>query len=401
MKDLSVMFLSEMCVLDKNSGAAIEMNDWLSCLADFGAKTSSVSMSLFDGTDEYPFQLEIAPTVDVKSNIGSRIRLHKDGTEHNIYNVGTSVGRKVGKELVRGFIKAAAEDIARIKPDIVIGFGSPNLVTLRKFARELGAKSVFYLANDSYTSEKVACFDEIDRVVTPSRALANLYKDRLGLSCDVIGNYLHSYNSIKRPTVAELDMRRKSGFITMVNPSIVKGGLFFLQIAAVLEKLRPQYTFLAIESRTQREHLESYVKNSNKLSNIWWLQRQSDMARVYTKSGILLMPSLWFEAAGRVVPEAQLHGVPVIAHKVGALPEQVGNGGKMIPVPQRFAAGFEKLPSPEEITPWVKAIDSAFSNSRSYRELSDRALVASANHNPIAVGQEIKSFCAKLLSNEQ
>ena len=47
-------------------------------------------------------------------------------------------------------------------------------------------------------------------------------------------------------------------------------------------------------------------------------------------SRILLVPSIWMEAFGRVVVEAQLNGIPVIASDKGNLPNTVGEGGLII-----------------------------------------------------------------------
>jgi glycosyltransferase involved in cell wall biosynthesis len=48
---------------------------------------------------------------------------------------------------------------------------------------------------------------------------------------------------------------------------------------------------------------------------------------VYGRTKILLVPSLWEEAYGRVATEAQLSGIPVITSNRGGLPEAVGTGG--------------------------------------------------------------------------
>ena len=55
------------------------------------------------------------------------------------------------------------------------------------------------------------------------------------------------------------------------------------------------------------------------------------MAREYAQARILLVPSVWEEAWGRVVTEAQLSGIPVLASAIGGLPESVGPGGILVP----------------------------------------------------------------------
>jgi len=42
------------------------------------------------------------------------------------------------------------------------------------------------------------------------------------------------------------------------------------------------------------------------------------------------MPSQWEEAWGRVATEAQLSGIPVLASRIGGLPESVGPGGILV-----------------------------------------------------------------------
>lgn len=398
---LSVMFLSDMCLLDRNSGAAIEMYDWLRLLAAEGYETSSVTMSLFDGAEEYPFRSEIVPNVDVPAHVGKRIRLSQDGIEHNIYNTGTSLATKLSQEMIRGFIASAAEDIRRLRPDVVIGYGSVNLIPLRRLARSLGARCVFYLANDSYNEEKRRCFEEIDVIVTPSQSLSDRYKERMGLDTVVIGNYLSGFTGLGHPALRDIDARRRGGLVTIVNPSLAKGGLVFLQVAAVLEKRMPELTFLAVESRVTRAQIERFVPNANKLENIWWLPRQAKMHPVYRRSALLLVPSLCFEAAGRIVPEAQLHGVPVLAHRKGALPEQLGKGGELIDAPNRIDDGvFATLPTPEEVAPWVSAIRRSLEHAR-YHKLSRNALVAAERHRPELRAQEILAFFAQQVSTSR
>lgn len=393
-----VMFLSEMCLLDRNSGAAIEMLDWMRLLARSGFDASSVSMSLFDGPGEYPFRSEIAPKLDPKQHIGKRIRFTRDNVEHNIFNTGTSIASQVSTEFARGFINSAAEDIRRLRPDVVIGYGSANLVPLRALARQQGARCIFYLANDSYTDARRACLGEVDQVVTPSEALANLYRDRLGFDCRVVGSYIPAFAGMKRPSAQAVEERRRTGFVTMVNPNLVKGGLYFLQIAAAMQQEAPAITFLAIESRGTRAEIERIVPNAARLSNIWWLPRQADMHRVYHRSALLMVPSIWFEAAGRIVPEAQLYGVPVLAHRVGGLAEQVGAGGELINVPERLAGRLSDLPDPVDVAPWVTAIRRLLQSPQRYGDLSRHALDAAQRFRPEQRGPEILALFREALA---
>ena len=43
-----------------------------------------------------------------------------------------------------------------------------------------------------------------------------------------------------------------------------------------------------------------------------------------------MVPSQWEEAFGRVIVEAQINGIPVLASDVGGIPEALGHGGVLV-----------------------------------------------------------------------
>ena len=49
-------------------------------------------------------------------------------------------------------------------------------------------------------------------------------------------------------------------------------------------------------------------------------------SEIYNNIDILIVPSLWNEPFGRIVPEANSYGIPVLASKKGGLPELIING---------------------------------------------------------------------------
>ena len=96
------------------------------------------------------------------------------------------------------------------------------------------------------------------------------------------------------------------------------------------------------------------------LSNVTLLAPQKDMRKVYGRCKILLVPSLWEEAYGRVVTEAQFSGIPVVASNRGGLPEAVGPGGILI--------------EPDgPIEEWVSVIRELWQNDEFYKERSAAA----------------------------
>jgi glycosyltransferase involved in cell wall biosynthesis len=140
-------------------------------------------------------------------------------------------------------------------------------------------------------------------------------------------------------------------FITIINPTNLKGSEIFLEIA----KRLPDQKFIAVGGSKK---LQNNAINGN-LGNITFLEKTSNIVDIYAKTKILLTPVKWPEPFGRVVIEAGVSGIPTIASNRGGLPEAVGNGGIII----------EDI---YNIDKWVGAIRS-LDDIQLYQELSNNA----------------------------
>ncbi|MFD9825367.1 glycosyltransferase family 4 protein [Streptomyces violascens] len=122
------------------------------------------------------------------------------------------------------------------------------------------------------------------------------------------------------PVIAE-DYRAEPGeCATLVNLNPDKGGDIFWQIAAWV----PDWNFLGVCGAYGKQ-----VKPPQRLSNCEVIDGVvgSDMkAKVYSRSRVMLMPSL-YESWGRVAVEALASGIPVIAHPTPGLVESLGSAG--------------------------------------------------------------------------
>lgn len=139
-------------------------------------------------------------------------------------------------------------------------------------------------------------------------------------------------------------------FITMINPIKSKGGKTFEKIVKNLTWC----SFLAV--RHWRDPLEDGI-NLKPYSNVKIMDRQDDMKKVYSQTNILLLPSTCQEGCPRVVIEAELNGIPVIASDRGGVREAVGKGGILI---KEFG----------NIKKWVKAIEKLMREKDYYQKLS-------------------------------
>ena len=181
-----------------------------------------------------------------------------------------------------------------------------------------------------------------------SHFTADSYRNAYGVAPSVIYPYIDP-KKYQTPTTREN--------VTFINPVAEKG----LDIALETARLCPDIPFAFVEgwplTPVQRGQLQ---QNLAKLPNVTLLPPQPDMRAVYGKCNILLAPSHWEEAYGRVATEAQMSGIPVVASSRGGLPEAVGPGGILLP---------HDAPAAQ----WAAAIRSLWNNENEYRRLSQAA----------------------------
>jgi len=177
---------------------------------------------------------------------------------------------------------------------------------------------------------------------------ANKYRDAFGVNPVVINPFidLEKYRTVST---------REN--ITFINPVPEKGRHIVIQMA----RLCPEIPFVFVEGWPMpAEERQKLMQELDGIGNITFLPPQNDMRNIYGKCKILLVPSIWEEAYGRVVTEAQVSGIPVIASNRGGLPEAVGPGGILID---------PNAPIDE----WVAATKRLWDDSKYYAELSAAA----------------------------
>jgi glycosyltransferase involved in cell wall biosynthesis len=97
------------------------------------------------------------------------------------------------------------------------------------------------------------------------------------------------------------------------------------------------------------------------------------MESLWDTTKVLLMPSLWCEAWGLVVVEAQIRGVPVIASDAGAIPEAKLGVPYVIPVNKISGEreGDHYSVKSQNIDPWVEKLRGLMTDRIEYERVSD------------------------------
>ncbi len=101
----------------------------------------------------------------------------------------------------------------------------------------------------------------------------------------------------------------QANYITMIGSGDVKGISTFLSIA----KLMPNEQFRVIGRNLEKKQI----------ANVLYHPFFDDTAELYSTTKMLLVPSIWQEAFGKVSLEAASHAIPVIVSSRGGLPETV------------------------------------------------------------------------------
>lgn len=284
------------------------------------------------------------------------------------------------------------DELKNFQPDIVFTYGGLGRDRQRRRrAREHGAKLVFGLRNDAYLPP--GHLGDIDAFLTPSRYLSNLYREALGIE------------STPLPPPMELEQvlaeNHEPVFLTMVNPSPEKGVTVFARLAEELSRQRPDLPILVIESRGTAGLLGSVALaggfDLRRHENIMVSSSVPQPRDIYTPTRILVVPSLWREAAGRVVQEALLNGIPPIVSDRGGLAESCAGAGFVMKLPESLTP-HERIPvAPELVRPWVDLVVRLFDDEDFYQAECHKARVAGRRYLPQALAPQYVEFFRNIL----
>jgi glycosyltransferase involved in cell wall biosynthesis len=269
--------------------------------------------------------------------------------------------------------EALDDVIARFNPDIaVVQLGSLAPMAEALVARRVPA--VVYLRDCEFRWYGGTLRSHpLIRYVANSRFTAMRHHAEFGIDSDVI------------PPLVQPERYRCSGertHVAFVNPAPEKGAEIVLQLA----RARPDVPFLVVEGwpmrRSWRKGRTNYGSALRDLPNVTWQRSVADMRSVYSRARILLAPSLWEEAWCRVVTEAQINGVPVLASDRGGLPESVGPGGMIV----SHAAPIDE---------WIDRLSTMWGDAALYEALS-RAAAMHARRPGIQPDELLSRFIAVL-----
>jgi len=255
-----------------------------------------------------------------------------------------------GYPVVRAWFpwKAAGFAVQKFKPDVAV-VQCHKSVPIGKALRAEGVPLVVYLHNVEF-HELGGDLRELGPAlyIANSEFTARTYKREFDIDSTVLPPTINPalYST---PTSGE--------FVTLINPYEEKGFDLAVKIGAAC----PEIPFLFVESwKLEDDHRARIEQAIAPYANIRLENRTNDMKTVYGRTRILLAPSKWEEAWGRVASEAHCSGIPVVGSRRGGLPEAIGAGGVVLD----YEAPLDD---------WVAAVRRLWNDRQEYERLSAAA----------------------------
>lgn len=158
----------------------------------------------------------------------------------------------------------------------------------------------------------------------------------------------------------EMQKKNKREFITLINPIKYRGIDVLINIA---EKM-PDRKFLVV-CGAMSSRVDSAEK-INLLKNVEFMRECPDIKVAYSKTRVLLVPSIWPDPFGRVIMEAGINGIPSIITPLGAAKEAAGKGGLVVNNLYDYNEWAEKIKNLDNNAEYKKLSRNAKKHTNSY-----------------------------------
>lgn len=274
----------------------------------------------------------------------------KNRVKRKLLKKDAPIDNVMGYRVARAWNAVAAilEIKSLFSPDVAVLLPSDG--GMAKLATPLNDESiptVLHLRDVQFDSLGDPTTEPLAGIIANSHFTADAFEQKYSIKPDVV------YNIIDREAYKT---KAKGKYVTFINPVSKKGK----DLAFYLAEQNPDIPFLFVEGwKLSTEQKKLILERVQKSQNIVWMDRTQDMTKVYSKTRVLIVPSQWEEAWGRVVSEAHVAGIPVLASQIGGLPESVGIGGKLI--------------EPDDVEGWHNGLRAVWDDEEMWARLSANA----------------------------
>jgi len=243
--------------------------------------------------------------------------------------------------------------LAAFRPDVVLGLIDLDCPLLHHAANK--GFPCFYLARITGPFESRAKIPNDIFLIANSPFMASFLAPSIGSEPEIVLPFVERNRYIVK--------QRQRQYITFVNPVPQKG----LEVAIEIARRLPNERFLFVKGNWfyYQGQEDIFLQEVYALPNVEIWEHQRDARKIYKVTDILLVPSsfreTFRETFGRVILEAQINSIPVVAAKAGGIPYTLGKGGILV----------EPIDEPQG---YVDALKQLRGDQKFYSELSELAL---------------------------
>ena len=205
-----------------------------------------------------------------------------------------------------------------------------------------------------------ALLREHRRVACRTRAAADILREITGRESAVAPEPLDRCACV----AADRDPR----YLIFMDPTPANGVFAFARIADELGRRRPDLPILVVEREGTEATVAACGLDLRRGGNVFFMAADDDPRRYLRVAKAALLPTLRWEGRGVEAVRAMANGIAVLASDRGALPEIVGEGGSLLPLPDRLTPATAWLPTAEEVAPWVEAVVRLWDDAPHYED---------------------------------
>lgn len=264
-----------------------------------------------------------------------------------------------------------AELLRHRRPDLVLTFGDdPGDRRRRRMCRRAGARVVFALHNQAFAGRPLK---DVDRLLAPSDFLARAYREAGHDEVEVL------------PLPIDTDELSCDDHeplcVVFANPEPLKGLMLVARLAERLVHRRPDIPLLVAGGRGSTHGFMAQVQalgvTFDAAPNLLLAPQGLPPRELFRLARVCLMPSIVAESGGRMAAEAQCVGAVPIVSDQGALPDTIGRGGLVLPLPPTLMRAPLQPVSVDDAAPWLAAIESLVDSPAFFEQHRQQAVLNS------------------------
>jgi len=375
-KKPKILWANPYCLLDLSSGASMSVREQLRQLHKLGWDVRVQGATIFDSPNGITRLAE--HWEKIKQSRSKIVKVNDRPLTHHLVKTKSTQRAEMTAAEEAVWYQTYTKFLDQFKPDIVYYYGGRTLdLLIGDEAHARGIPVAAYLANGNFSGKRW-CRD-VDLILTNAEATATHYQQQDGIHPQAVGVFIDPSRVVAK--------RHQRETVLFVNPSLAKGAAIVVRLAMLMAETRPDIEFEVIESRGQWQSLVAQVSKQygsplKELPNVRLTANTNDMRPIYARARVLLAPSLWWEAYGRVIAEAHMNGIPTIATNRGGLPGATGQGGLLFDFPTDcYKPPYQKIPTDNSLKRVANAIIDLHDDPEIYNDLQEKAFIEGKKQN--------------------